>query len=99
NAPARCRGPTRRGARGESGCSGWHRAAGCGRTETPQTTPMNPTPTEFVRALERHLRSHFIPFTRQDVIVFVESCWPLVEDNPHLVHWCQAFRERPASTG
>jgi hypothetical protein len=55
------------------------------------------TPAEFVRALESHLRTHAIPFTRGDLIVFVESAWPLVEDNPDLAHWCQQFRERLAA--
>jgi hypothetical protein len=55
------------------------------------------TPAEFTKSLERHLRTHGIPFARGDLIAFVESAWSLIEDNPDLAYWCQAFRERLAA--
>jgi hypothetical protein len=58
---------------------------------------MTPTPDEFTKALARYLRTHAIPFTRGDLIAFVESCWVLIDDNPDLAYWCQAFRERLAA--
>jgi hypothetical protein len=55
------------------------------------------TVQDFITALARHLRTHAIPFTRGDLIAFVESCWVLIDDNPDLAHWCQQFRERLAA--
>ena len=54
------------------------------------------TPADFLAALERHLRTHAVPFMRAELIAFVESSWPLIEDQPDVVTWCQAFRERLA---
>jgi hypothetical protein len=54
------------------------------------------TPADFLRMLERHLRTHAVPFTRAELIAFVESSWPLIEDRPDVATWCAAFRERLA---
>ena len=55
------------------------------------------TPAAFVRALERHLRTHAVPFTRGDLIAFVESAWVLIEDQPDVIRWCEEFRARLAA--
>jgi hypothetical protein len=55
------------------------------------------TPAEFTKSLERHLRTHGIPFARGDLIAFIEACWPLVEDRPEIAYWCERYRERLAA--
>jgi hypothetical protein len=54
-------------------------------------------PADFLAALERHLHTHAVPFTRAELIAFVESSWPLIEDRLDLTHWCEQFRARLAA--
>jgi len=49
------------------------------------------TPQDFVAALERHLQLHGVPFSRADVQAFVESCWPLIEEDTRPERWCAEF--------
>jgi hypothetical protein len=48
---------------------------------------------EFVRALEAELQLRGVPFDRADLVSFVVSAWPLIEDNPNVPHWATAFLE------
>jgi hypothetical protein len=51
------------------------------------------TPAELLNALEQVLRQRRLPFSRTAAIAFVESCWDLIEDNPHAWFWSDRFAE------
>jgi hypothetical protein len=57
---------------------------------SPQTTPPM-TPADFLAALERHLQLHGVPFDRRSLRAFVESAWPLIEEDPTPSRWCSEF--------
>jgi hypothetical protein len=49
------------------------------------------TPSDFLHLLEDALRQRRLPFSRGAAIAFVESCWPLIEDNPDPWYWSECF--------
>lgn len=51
------------------------------------------TQHEFFQSLESILRKRRIGFCRGAAIVFVQSCWGLIEDNPDLHYWADRFIE------
>jgi hypothetical protein len=51
------------------------------------------TVAEFVQALEDDLQLHGVPFDRADLLAFVVSAWPLIEDDPDVGRWVGAFME------
>jgi hypothetical protein len=55
------------------------------------------TQAEFLGTLEEVLLQRRISFSRAAVIAFVESCWPLIEDNPDPWHWSACFVETGAA--
>lgn len=55
------------------------------------------SPADFLHALEDVLRQRRISFSRSAAIVFVECCWPLIEDNPDPWHWSACFCETGAT--
>lgn len=55
------------------------------------------TPSEFLVTLEEVLRQRRVCFSRAAAIVFVESCWVLIEDNPDPWCWSECFVETGAA--
>lgn len=55
------------------------------------------TAAEFLVTLEEVLRQRRISFSRAAAIVFVESCWALIEDNPDPWYWSECFCETGAA--
>jgi hypothetical protein len=55
------------------------------------------TPAEFLQPIEEVLRQRRVSFSRAAAIVFVESCWPLIEDDPDPWRWPECFIEAVAS--
>lgn len=51
------------------------------------------THADFLTALEHQLQLRGIAFSRAALVVFVESCWPLIEDDPNVEFWSQEFVE------
>jgi hypothetical protein len=49
------------------------------------------TRVEFVEALESELQLHAEPFSRANVLAFVEGAWPLIEDDPDPGRWAREF--------
>jgi hypothetical protein len=49
--------------------------------------------SEFVQALEHDLQLRGVPFDRADLLAFVVSAWPLIEDDPDVGRWVGAFME------
>jgi hypothetical protein len=49
------------------------------------------TRPEFLAALESELQQRGRPFSRADVLAFVEACWPLVADDPSPARWAAEF--------
>jgi hypothetical protein len=54
------------------------------------------TQADFLQALEEVLRQRRISFSRAAAMMFVECCWPLIEDNPDPWHWSACFVETGA---
>jgi hypothetical protein len=55
---------------------------------------MNPlTYADFLRMLESSLQLRHVPFSRAALIAFVESAWPLIEDDPDVAFWSERFLE------
>jgi hypothetical protein len=48
-------------------------------------------PNEFSAALAGELRLLGVPFDRGALLSFVESAWPLIEDDPDPGRWVGAF--------
>jgi hypothetical protein len=51
------------------------------------------TRDEFTQALEQDLRSRGAPFDPGRLTVYVETCWPLIQDNPDVGYWADRFLE------
>jgi hypothetical protein len=51
------------------------------------------TPTDFLASLESALQHRRVAFSRAAAIVFVESCWELIADNPDVWYWSERFIE------
>jgi hypothetical protein len=49
------------------------------------------TQPEFIQALEQELRLCGRPFDRAEVLAFVESMWPLVEEDQDTGLWAAEF--------
>jgi hypothetical protein len=49
------------------------------------------TKPDFLAALESELQQRGRPFSRADVLAFVEAAWPLVEDDPSPGRWAGEF--------
>lgn len=56
----------------------------------------DPTPEQFLRALEADLQFRHVPFDLGDLIIFVEACWPRIADAPDVLQWADRFQERLA---
>ncbi|HTU18972.1 MAG TPA: hypothetical protein VMG10_13005 [Gemmataceae bacterium] len=54
------------------------------------------TPTDFLQLLDSILRQRRVAFSRAAAIVFVESCWELIDDNPDGWFWADRFVEAAA---
>jgi hypothetical protein len=54
---------------------------------------------EFVNTLEDDLQLRGAPFDWADLVTFVDSAWPLIEDNPDVPHWAAEFLERSLAGG
>jgi hypothetical protein len=52
----------------------------------------------FTAAVEEQLRIQGISFTRADLLDFVESIWPLAQDDPDPVVWAERFIESGRGT-
>jgi hypothetical protein len=55
------------------------------------------TPTDFLHLLESTLRQHRVQFSRAAAIAFVESAWPLIDDDPDVWYWSERFIEADAA--
>ncbi len=51
------------------------------------------TPSDFLQSLESVLQHRRIAFSRAAAIIFVESCWELLADNPDVERWATLFVE------
>jgi hypothetical protein len=51
--------------------------------------PINPA--DFTRLLESHLQPKYVPFSRAALQYFIESAWPLIEDDPDVELWAAKF--------
>ena len=49
------------------------------------------TQQDFLAQLAAHLRLHGQPFDRRSLIAFVESAWPLIEEDARPERWCAEF--------
>jgi len=54
------------------------------------------TPADFLHSLESVLQHRRVAFSRAAAIVFVESCWELIADNPDVWYWSERFIETGA---
>jgi len=54
---------------------------------------------DFLAAFEHHLRLHRVPFERRTLLAFVESAWPLIEEDPTPSRWCAEFLDRAGPVG
>jgi hypothetical protein len=59
---------------------------------------MTPTdPADILAAVEQHLRlTAPMPFSRRDLQDFLDGVKPLVQDNPSVEYWADAFLARQA---
>jgi hypothetical protein len=51
------------------------------------------TQPDFIALLEADLRQRPLAFDRAELLAFVASMWPWVEDDPDVGHWAQVFAE------
>jgi hypothetical protein len=51
------------------------------------------TPTDFLQSLESVLQHRRVAFSRAALQMFVESAWPLIDDNPDEDYWSERFVE------
>jgi hypothetical protein len=49
------------------------------------------TAQDFLAQLEAHLQLHGVPFDRRSLRAFVESAWPLIEEDARPERWCAEF--------
>jgi hypothetical protein len=49
------------------------------------------TPQDFLAQLEAHLQLHATPFDRRSLRAFVESAWPLIEEDATPCRWCAEY--------
>jgi len=49
------------------------------------------SPADFLRLLETHLQPMHVPLGRAALQVFVESCWPWMEDDHDVEMWAAKF--------
>ena len=54
------------------------------------------TPSEFLQSLESVLHHRRIAFSRAAAIIFIESCWELIADEPDPWYWSERFIEAGA---
>jgi hypothetical protein len=54
------------------------------------------TPADFLSSLESVLQHRRVAFSRAAAIVFVESCWELIADDPDVWEWSERFIEAGA---
>jgi hypothetical protein len=54
---------------------------------------VTPNEAEVVAAVESELRLRGRPFSRDSLLCFIASCWPLVLDDPDARRWADAFLE------
>jgi hypothetical protein len=57
------------------------------------------TRDDFTAALEEQLRLRGLSFSRAAVLEFVQSVWPLAEDDPDPVRWAERFVEAGRAEG
>jgi hypothetical protein len=57
------------------------------------------TRDDFTAALEEQLRLRALNFSRAAVLDFVQSVWPLAEDDPDPVLWAERFVEAGRAEG
>jgi hypothetical protein len=51
------------------------------------------TQPDFIALLEADLRRYRLAFDRAELLAFVASLWPWIEDDPDVGRWAQAFAE------
>lgn len=56
------------------------------------------TQADFLTALVHVLQLQDITFSRAALLVFVESCWPLIEDDPSTERWSREVVKAPGVT-
>jgi hypothetical protein len=56
------------------------------------------TKAEFIAALEQELQLRGVAFSRADLLAFVASAWPLIEDEPDVMFWAREFLETGHAT-
>jgi hypothetical protein len=56
------------------------------------------TPTDFRAALEQELQLRGARFNRADLLDFVDSVWPLVQENPEVGFWAREFLDADRGT-
>jgi hypothetical protein len=49
------------------------------------------TAQDFLAQVEAHLQLHATPFSRAELMAWVQSTWPLIADDPCPEKWCDAF--------
>jgi hypothetical protein len=49
------------------------------------------SPEDFVAVLENQLRLQGLQFSRADLMAFVASAWPLIDDDPDVWFWAGEF--------
>ncbi len=54
-------------------------------------------PTDFLSSLESVLQNPRVAFSRATAIIFVESCWELIADDPDVWYWSEQFIEAGAA--
>ena len=56
------------------------------------------TQPDFTAALEQELQLRGVAFSRADLLAFVASAWPLIEDDPGVMFWAREFLETGHAT-
>lgn len=51
------------------------------------------TPTDFLPSLEQELHLLGVPHDRGDLVAWLDSVWPLVEDDPDVGRWAREYAE------
>jgi hypothetical protein len=54
-------------------------------------------PAVFLAQMEKQLQPAGVPFSRAALQCFIESAWPLIEDDPDPQFWCERFLELGAA--
>jgi hypothetical protein len=57
------------------------------------------TQAEFVKVIEALLSTAHVEYERRQLLAFVASMWPLIEDDTDVTFWAQRFLEGQPTVG